>query len=149
MLRLPSPRAAGIIGHFSRSRADGRANGSCPIHQPTAAAPQRQSTPQHEIEDPLHLGSPRQLVLEEIPLIFSRGIGSGLNRAITGIVVGGQTFSLLLTLLAVPVVYSYFDDAIGFARRIFNRKEPVDRGEAELDALLGGPPSQAAPVAEE
>ena len=84
-----------------------------------------------------------------VPLLFSRGIGSGLNRAIAGIVVGGQTFSLLLTLLAVPVVYSYFDDAIAFVRRVL-KTTPVDRGEAELDAAIEGRPSPAhAPAAEE
>ncbi len=82
-----------------------------------------------------------------VPLLFSRGIGSGLNRAIAGIVVGGQTFSLLLTLLAVPVVYSYFDDAIAFARRVLKPK-PIDRGESELDAVIEGRPLPA-PAAEE
>ena len=79
-----------------------------------------------------------------VPLLLSRGIGSGLNQAIAGIVVGGQTFSLLLTLLAVPVVYSLFDDVIVFFRRF--RGEKVDRGEAELKTLLG---EEHAPAAEE
>ena len=33
-----------------------------------------------------------------IPLVLSRGIGSGFNRATAGVVVGGQVLSLLLTL---------------------------------------------------
>jgi len=45
-----------------------------------------------------------------IPLVTAQGIGSGFNRATAGVVVGGQVLSLVLTLLAVPVAYSVFDD---------------------------------------
>ncbi|MDB4973452.1 MAG: transporter, partial [Myxococcaceae bacterium] len=71
-----------------------------------------------------------------IPLLFSRGIGAGLNRSIAGVVVGGQTFSLVLTLLATPVAYSLFDDAIEWRRRKFGKKHVEDRGELELATLL-------------
>jgi hydrophobe/amphiphile efflux-1 (HAE1) family protein len=57
-----------------------------------------------------------------IPLVTSRGIGAGFNRATAGVVVGGQTMSLLLTLVAVPVAYSLFDDASAWiGRRILSR----------------------------
>ncbi|MBL8922955.1 MAG: efflux RND transporter permease subunit [Myxococcaceae bacterium] len=59
-----------------------------------------------------------------IPLVTSKGIGAGFNRATAGVVVGGQTLSLVLTLLAVPVAYSFFDDVILFFKR-YRREETV------------------------
>ncbi len=71
------------------------------------------------------------------PLILSKGIGAGFNRATASIVIGGQTMSLLLTLLAVPVLYSLVDDVrVWIGRR--RKAEDIDRGEAELPAVLAG-----------
>jgi hypothetical protein len=69
-----------------------------------------------------------------LPLITSRGIGAGFNRSTAGIVVGGQSFSLLLTLLATPVVYSLLDDLGAWLRRRFGSSRDVDRGRDELEA---------------
>ncbi|MDP1822592.1 MAG: efflux RND transporter permease subunit [Archangium sp.] len=63
-----------------------------------------------------------------VPLVTAQGVGSGFSRATAGVVVGGQVLSLVLTLLAVPVVYSFFDDIsqfFGGTRRVEVPERPA------------------------
>jgi multidrug efflux pump subunit AcrB len=47
-----------------------------------------------------------------IPMMLAKGVGAAYNNATAGVILGGQLFSLLLTLLATPVFYTLFDDLI-------------------------------------
>ncbi|MFN9591263.1 MAG: efflux RND transporter permease subunit [Pirellulaceae bacterium] len=52
-----------------------------------------------------------------MPLLIASGPGAEERRSIAVLAVGGQTLSLLLTLLAVPVLHSFFDDLGNWIRR--------------------------------
>ncbi|MHA3770463.1 efflux RND transporter permease subunit [Verrucomicrobiota bacterium sgz303538] len=67
-----------------------------------------------------------------VPMMFAKGIGASMNTTIAGVIIGGQTLSLLLTLLATPVFYSIFDDVARWFRR---RAEKPATAEVAYDEL--------------
>lgn len=77
-----------------------------------------------------------------LPLLFGTGPGAEERRSIAVLAVGGQTLSLLLTLLAIPVIYSFLDDIGSLATAWLPTTRP------EPARLERPPPRTAAAVAE-
>ena len=69
-----------------------------------------------------------------LPLIVSTGAGAATNRAVAVGILGGQTLSLVLTLLATPVVYTFFDDCARFVSRLGRRSEEQGPGDGQRDS---------------
>ena len=67
-----------------------------------------------------------------IPLMTAKGIGAGKDHTTGAVILGGQSLSLLLTLLAVPVVYSLFDDVSLWVAKRWRGASEVDLGEADI-----------------
>jgi hydrophobic/amphiphilic exporter-1 (mainly G- bacteria), HAE1 family len=75
-----------------------------------------------------------------LPLLIATGPGAEERRSIAVLTVGGQTLSLLLTLLAIPVIYSYLDDVGILLHRLATLRFPsfsLRRQRASAESAAG------------
>jgi HAE1 family hydrophobic/amphiphilic exporter-1 len=85
------------------------------------------------------------LIAAMIPIAMGRGPGSGSRASLAKVILGGQTLSLLLTLLVTPVAYSLWDDLARLWSRLLGRSPEQPAGEqAFLPAGGNGEPEEAA-----
>ena len=75
------------------------------------------------------------IVAGMLPIAFGRGAGSGSRASMAVTIIGGQALCLLLTLLATPVIYSLFDDAKLFFKRLHTKTEEGAPSVALEDAV--------------
>ena len=79
------------------------------------------------------------LIAAMIPIALGRGAGSGSRASLAKVVLGGQTLSLLLTLLLTPVAYTIWDDVGRFLFRLFGRTKTAGTPKPEVPQDLKEP----------
>ncbi|RPI22795.1 MAG: efflux RND transporter permease subunit, partial [Acidobacteria bacterium] len=71
------------------------------------------------------------MIFGMLPLAFEIGAGSEMRAPMARAVIGGLITSTLLTLIMVPVVYTFFDDWAARMRHWWHRNVPQDMQEEE------------------
>jgi HAE1 family hydrophobic/amphiphilic exporter-1 len=68
------------------------------------------------------------LIAAMVPIALGRGPGAGARASMAKVIIGGQSFSLLLALLVTPVTYSIIDSISQFVRRSVRRFRGTSEG---------------------
>ncbi len=66
------------------------------------------------------------LVAAMVPVAMGQGPGAGSRASMAKVIIGGQSLSLLLTLLVTPVAYSLWDDFVNLWNRFTTRRKPKE-----------------------
>ena len=66
------------------------------------------------------------LVAAMVPVAMGQGPGAGSRASMAKVIIGGQSLSLLLTLLVTPVAYSLWDDFVNLWSRFTSRRKPKE-----------------------
>ena len=82
------------------------------------------------------------LVFALLPLLLSATAGSEIRGPLAAVVIGGNITSTMLTLILVPVVYTFLDGGSNLATRIMRRMVGSDR---RADEPEGGQPAEPPP----
>jgi HAE1 family hydrophobic/amphiphilic exporter-1 len=75
------------------------------------------------------------LVAAMIPMALGQGPGAGARAGLAKVILGGQSLSLLLTLLVTPVAYSLWDDFTKLWRRLMGWSS-AGKSEDEPQSIL-------------
>jgi HAE1 family hydrophobic/amphiphilic exporter-1 len=74
------------------------------------------------------------LIAAMVPIALGQGPGAASRASLAKVILGGQTLSLLLTLLVTPVAYSLWEDVAAFTRWLFPHGGRGESEEAENPA---------------
>ncbi|MCC6876957.1 MAG: efflux RND transporter permease subunit, partial [Sandaracinaceae bacterium] len=85
------------------------------------------------------------LIAGMIPIALGEGPGSATRASMARVIIGGQAFSLLITLLIVPVAYSIFEDVRQWRAR---RKAPRSESASQSAPESAPPPPEGKPEPE-
>ncbi|HEX2207220.1 MAG TPA: efflux RND transporter permease subunit, partial [Longimicrobium sp.] len=78
------------------------------------------------------------MIFGMLPIAIGMGEGGGFRAPMARAVIGGLITSTLLTLVVVPVAYTYFDDFGGWVSRGFKRKPREAKAPAKEPVRGGG-----------